>query len=455
MGFEKRLNFVLILFLVLGVLCFPKFGRAIESPILWDIAVMDFANATDNPDLHLYGESIGQMISKELVPYKLSLADHGRVKSVLEDMVILDIGKADLTTMAEIGRTVGVQYLLTGTLSQLADKKSLQINAQLIEVQSGRIVGSWTERATPNALSGVATKIANAVLKQLTLILRDIAIAPLANISVNPELDKYGEQITEALFTELAYSQKLSLVERSRLKDVIQEITRGQLGLIDPATAVQIGKAVGARHIFVGTLSEFKGGVVIVGTRLIEIESGKIRGGWNERTTVSRLSLVPFKLAKKILDQLFPPHPIVPTLKSAILPSWGQFSTGRQTTGTVSLIGSLAAIGVVVATHQSLSGAEDELETLQKSSGGENTLISVEAFDRLTDEIRQAEKAVDDKRKRRNLAFGVLGAVYGLNLLDAYIGTALLRKSRQQAVQRTLAFEPTPDLRGIVMRMRF
>ena len=51
--------------------------------------------------------------------------------------------------------------------------------------------------------------------------LRDIAIADLENISGNADLDQYGQSIAETIFAELAFSQKLSLVERSRGHDPI------------------------------------------------------------------------------------------------------------------------------------------------------------------------------------------------------------------------------------------
>ncbi|MBI1924637.1 hypothetical protein HYR99_10335 [Candidatus Poribacteria bacterium] len=288
------------------------------------------------------------------------------------------------------------------------------------------------------------------------LTLRDIAIADLVSLSSDADLNEAGKSIAETLFTKLAFSQKLSLVERSRLKDAIREIERGELGITEPSTAAKIGKAVGVRHIFIGTLSELKReGVILINTRLIEVESGRVISGWDERATANKLSQVPSDLADKILGQLFPGSPVLAALKSTLIPGWGQLSNGRSS-GYLMIGGGLAAIGGVVATPLSLSRAKDARAELAKPVIDGDTLISVVEYNQVVlKAYDEAKRDVDTKRDRRNTAAIVLGAVWGLNILDAYIETSLLRKSRQQAVQRALAFEPIPDFQGIVMRVRF
>ena len=52
----------------------------------------------------------------------------------------------------------------------------------------------------------------------------------------------------------------------------------------------------------------------------------------------------------------------------------------------------------------------------------------------------------------------VLGAVWTANIVDAFIESHILVKSRRETVQKmeqTVRFEATPDLRGVVMRVRF
>ncbi len=280
--------------------------------------------------------------------------------------------------------------------------------------------------------------------------LRDIAIADLSNISDNTNLDGYGKPIAEMIFTELARAQKLSLVERSRLEDAINEIALSDVGITNAQTAAKIGRAVSARHIFVGTLSEFKQeGAIVINTRLIEVESGRVVDGWSERSTEDNLSQVAARIADQIIKRLFPGSPASAALKSTILPGWGQLSNGHSS-GYLFLVGGLASVGGWVGTQLSLSSAEDDRDELEKFALNDGIVTAEERRD-----INEAGEDVDDKRKQRNIAAIVLGAVWGLNIIDAYVETSLLAKSRRQAVQRTLTFEATPNLQGIVMRVRF
>ena len=280
--------------------------------------------------------------------------------------------------------------------------------------------------------------------------LRDIAIADLSNISDNTNLDGYGKPIAEMIFTELARAQKLSLVERSRLEDAINEIALSDVGITNAQTAAKIGRAVSARHIFVGTLSEFKQeGAIVITTRLIDVESGRVVDGWSERSTEDNLSQVAARIADQIIKRLFPGSPASAALKSTILLGWGQLSNGRSS-GYLFLVGGLASAGGLVGTQLSLSSAEDDRDELEKLALNDGIVTAEERRD-----IDEAGEDVDDKRKQRNIAAVVLGAVWGLNIIDAYVETSLLARSRRQAVQRTLIFEATPNLQGIVMRVRF
>ncbi len=285
--------------------------------------------------------------------------------------------------------------------------------------------------------------------------LRDIAIADLSNISDNTNLDGYGKPIAEMIFTELARAQKLSLVERSRLEDAINEIALSDVGITNAQTAAKIGRTVSARHIFVGTLSEFKQeGAIVITTRLIDVESGRVVDGWSERSTEDNLSQVAARIADQIIKRLFPGSPASAALKSTILPGWGQLSNGRSS-GYLFLVGGLASVGGLVGTQLSLSSAEDDRDEAKKPLTRSDGTVTAEELRKQKIAIDEAEGNVDDKRKQRNIAAIVLGAVWGLNIIDAYVETSLLAKSRRQAVQRTLTFEATPNLQGIVMRMRF
>src|SRR5512139_2622372 len=56
---------------------------------------------------------------------------------------------------------------------------------------------------------------------------------------------RIGNTATDILITELVKTGKFIVVERDRLDKVMEEQKLGQSGVIDPATAAQVGKVLG------------------------------------------------------------------------------------------------------------------------------------------------------------------------------------------------------------------
>ncbi len=102
-----------------------------------------------------------------------------------------------------------------------------------------------------------------------------IAITDFQNTSGNSEIDYLQNAIPEMLITNLAKSGRLNIVERSRLQDAIKEMELGMSGIVDQSNAVEIGRAVGANAIMVGSYLEI-GGMIRINARLIDVESSKV-----------------------------------------------------------------------------------------------------------------------------------------------------------------------------------
>jgi len=84
--------------------------------------------------------------------------------------------------------------------------------------------------------------------------------------------------ISQTFTVDLATSSKLRLVERARMAAAQEEIGLGTTGLVDPATAPQLGRAVGANKVIVGSFS-FVGSVIQISARMVDVETNTIVGG--------------------------------------------------------------------------------------------------------------------------------------------------------------------------------
>ena len=67
----------------------------------------------------------------------------------------------------------------------------------------------------------------------------------------------------------------MRVVERSRLNELIQEQDLGASGRVDPNTAAQVGKLVGAKFIVLGGFVDFFGDFRI-DARIVDVETGEL-----------------------------------------------------------------------------------------------------------------------------------------------------------------------------------
>jgi len=82
--------------------------------------------------------------------------------------------------------------------------------------------------------------------------------------------------IQDLLITELAGNNKVRVVDRSHLSEIMTEQKMSKDGQVDPTTAVRLGKILGAQYAITGGfMSDGKGNVVLTG-RTIDIETTKI-----------------------------------------------------------------------------------------------------------------------------------------------------------------------------------
>lgn len=131
-----------------------------------------------------------------------------------------------------------------------------------------------------------------------------IAIMDFQNTSGKANLDYLQKSIPEALITRLAESGNLNIVERTRLEDAIEEMKLGMAGVVDQGAAAEIGKAVGANAILVGSFIEISY-VIRLNARLIDVQTSKVM---TAKTVQGQVGAEIFNLmdglAKSIEEQL-------------------------------------------------------------------------------------------------------------------------------------------------------
>ncbi|TFH62230.1 MAG: hypothetical protein E4G90_09215, partial [Gemmatimonadales bacterium] len=106
-----------------------------------------------------------------------------------------------------------------------------------------------------------------------------VAVWPFSNGgSFGPDPWDYealGIGLQQMLITELSLNSGLRLVDRSRIREIIEELELGQSSYVDPETTANVGKLVQARYMIVGSFIDANG-TVRLDARIDDVETGEV-----------------------------------------------------------------------------------------------------------------------------------------------------------------------------------
>jgi len=102
-----------------------------------------------------------------------------------------------------------------------------------------------------------------------------VAVVDFQNTSGKANLDHLRASIAESLLTNLARRGRLTLVERSRLASVMEELRLGLTDFVDPETAAEVGKSLGANVIILGSYTVVANQLQI-NARAVGVSTGRI-----------------------------------------------------------------------------------------------------------------------------------------------------------------------------------
>ncbi len=126
-----------------------------------------------------------------------------------------------------------------------------------------------------------------------------VAVMPFSNVNKDTETDWLSEGIAETLTTKLGNVRKIRLVERQRIDSILKEVSLGQSGAIDPATASKAGKMLGAETVVTGAYQKM-GDNLRLTARFVRVETGVV----SNTAMVTGLYNDIFDLEDKIADDI-------------------------------------------------------------------------------------------------------------------------------------------------------
>ena len=173
------------------------------------------------------------------------------------------------------GRTNRVRSQLQSHLTSLT-RKELQQDAKVAVQQESRLA---TEPGPP----------------------RTIAVLPLRFSGADSSLRVLERGFADLLTTDLAHSAQLTLVERSRVQALLDEMTLQQSGATDSRSNVRAGRLVRAGRVVQGSILQIGGTQLRVDAAVVDVPSTQIRGTAQQADQLEQI----FALEKKLALDLF------------------------------------------------------------------------------------------------------------------------------------------------------
>ena len=112
-----------------------------------------------------------------------------------------------------------------------------------------------------------------------------------------------GESFADGLVEEFVQSRYIRVVERQYLHKILEEMSIQQSGLIDPQTAAEAGKLVGAQIFIFGSLSLLEN-QAIVRARIVDVTRGEMKGAVSVEGNIVNILALQQRLAQQIAVQL-------------------------------------------------------------------------------------------------------------------------------------------------------
>ena len=118
------------------------------------------------------------------------------------------------------------------------------------------------------------------------------------------EVQALSKGLAQIMITELNGSGAIRVVERQKLRSLMDELKLSQSGMVSEQGSLQVGKLIGAKHLVFGGYMVMMDDKIRIDVRIIEVETGlTLKAGEVTGKTKDVLSLVQ-KLSNKILKDL-------------------------------------------------------------------------------------------------------------------------------------------------------
>ena len=251
--------------------------------------------------------------------------------------------------------------------------------------------------------TSVETSIVNTQIQQLVDDL--LTNVPDENIGVavlsfettegRTEARDLGEAAAILINQNLISVPNISVVEREKLEDIIEEIGLSQTGLT--SDEIEVGNLLNVQFLIAGAVADL-GNRFLLAARIINVETGNIL----QSASVEIPSNSFLSISSELV--MIKKYPITAAFRSMILPGWGQFYNDKPRKGSIILGSELLMAASTISSYILYKQSKD-------------------AYDRST----QRDVASDNYSEMEKYAqinwvsLGVMGGIWLYAIVDSYV----------------------------------
>jgi TolB-like protein len=131
-----------------------------------------------------------------------------------------------------------------------------------------------------------------------------VGVFPFLAVTDDPEMKPLGTALAELLTTDLSQTDRLTVVERAQVQALLTELSLGESGRVDPATAARSGRLLGAANLVQGRV-EPSGSDLSVQAVVVSVPGGRdVPAPVRETDALARIFDMEKRLALALYEQM-------------------------------------------------------------------------------------------------------------------------------------------------------
>ncbi len=401
------------------------------------------------------------------------LIERKAVEKIMQEQGFQQTGCTSDECAAEVGQLLGVQFMVSGTIGKVG--KTYTIDSKMFSVETGETIR--TKNATfEGDISGLLTEMqimaweitgleapGNLKLKRAGKDAQTtVAVMDFEGRGITMQ---EAQTLTDRFTTSLSSTEKVILVERGTMNDVLEEqgFTAGECA--SDECAAEVGAMLGVEFMISGAIGKL-GNAYTIDAKMFSVAtgaaesmksitySGAVEGLIVEIEILAWdiLGLDPPRALKKRRNQGIPDYTAVSgpkrktkggaMFRSLVVPGFGQLYSGRKLSGFGFMLLEAGLIGMVAKSNSDYTSFQSEYNTQLANYQAATVPNEIASYKVLVD---QARLDMNSANEQLVLFSSAAAGIWVLNALHAVLTGPKMADSGEKKSPVRLAFNPVTN----------